>query len=876
MKLKIIFAFIFVSLSVSLIYAQDRHFINDQIYWNQTVKMFETQKKLASNRSAELFNVFSQNLTQEENEALIFLYAYMPLSDLADYNGDFFLQNIKTSFEAKEFFSWGKTIPELYFRHFVLPCRINNENMDTARFVFYNELKERIKHLSMKDAALEVNHWCHEKVAYQGCDARTSGPLTTVRNALGRCGEESTFTVAAMRAVGIPARQCYTPRWAHCDDNHAWVEVWVDGKWHFLGACEPEPDLNLGWFAAPAKRAMMVNTTVFGNYNGDEEVLQADERFTKINLLENYAPVKRIFVKVLDINNEVVKDAKVEFQLYNYAEFYPIAIKNTDNNGIASLKTGYGDLLIWASKDYKFGFQKITVERNDTLVIKLDKNSNIEYSLSFDIVPPIVRDVDVYVTENQRKNNDLRIKQEDSIRKKYESSFVDSLFCVNLAKINGFEFKRVYDVLLKSRGNWQQIFNFINSTSVTYKKYCLDLLEAISEKDLHDVTMDVLFDHLYYAKLSDKYDNYMNINFIMNPRIGDEMIKPWRKYFTEKFENKNIIINNAKDIAEWINKNITIHSTANYYRLPITPKGVFDLGVSDKASRDLLFVALCRSFGIPSRLEPATKIPQYYDWNGWNNMIFDQVSNKKEQAKANIILLNNNENAKIIPEYSIHYTIEKFNIDKYYTLDYENDKRLKVFPCTLSVDAGEYLFITGNRLQNGSVLVGLQFFTIKPQQTKSLNILLRKTKSNQQAIGKINLNEKLFSYEMAKVQEISKITNGKKAVLIWFEPGKEPSRHAVVDIGKLKADFEKWNGNFSLVLPDNLKSNFDNSIIKELPSQTKIYIDKNNLLKKIETTLKLKLKEEYPVVTIINEKGEIIYLSKGYKIGTGEQLLKIL
>lgn len=73
-----------------------------------------------------------------------------------------------------------------------------------------------------------------------------------VKTAYGRCGEESTFTVAALRSVGIPARQVYTPRWAHTDDNHAWVER-ADGEWYFFGACEPEPVLNLGWFNAPYK-----------------------------------------------------------------------------------------------------------------------------------------------------------------------------------------------------------------------------------------------------------------------------------------------------------------------------------------------------------------------------------------------------------------------------------------------------------------------------------------------------------------------------------------------------------------------------------------------------------------------------------------------
>ena len=112
-------------------------------------------------------------------------------------------------------------------------------------------------------AALEVNHWCHEKVEYKSTDVRTSSPLSTVKTAFGRCGEESTFTVAALRSVGIPSRQVYTPRWAHTDDNHAWVEVYVDGKWYFLGACEPDPELNMGWFAVPATRAIMMHTNTF-------------------------------------------------------------------------------------------------------------------------------------------------------------------------------------------------------------------------------------------------------------------------------------------------------------------------------------------------------------------------------------------------------------------------------------------------------------------------------------------------------------------------------------------------------------------------------------------------------------------------------------
>ena len=98
----------------------------------------------------------------------------------------------------------------MIFRHFVLPVRVNNENLDNAREVFRQELMPRVEKLSMYDAVLEVNHWCHEKVIYTPTDIRTSAPMATVKTAYGRCGEESTFLVAALRAVGIPARQVYT------------------------------------------------------------------------------------------------------------------------------------------------------------------------------------------------------------------------------------------------------------------------------------------------------------------------------------------------------------------------------------------------------------------------------------------------------------------------------------------------------------------------------------------------------------------------------------------------------------------------------------------------------------------------------------------
>lgn len=120
-----------------------------------------------------------------------------------------------------------KKVPAELFFTYVLCVRVNNEDLDKSREWIYRQLVDRVKDKkTMVEAALEVNYWCYEKATYIPSDDRTLAPFGMCNSARGRCGEESTLAVSAMRSVGIPARQCYVPRWAHCDDNHAWVEVW--------------------------------------------------------------------------------------------------------------------------------------------------------------------------------------------------------------------------------------------------------------------------------------------------------------------------------------------------------------------------------------------------------------------------------------------------------------------------------------------------------------------------------------------------------------------------------------------------------------------------------------------------------------------------
>ena len=495
-----------------------------------------------------------------EKAALEFLYQYMPLGDSVDYTEDYYRECVHYAFLAKQEMPWGQSIPEREFKHFVVPVRVNNENLDRFRATYYEELKARVKDLSLYDAVLEVNHWCHEHVNYKGSDSRTSAPMATIKTSWGRCGEESTLLVTALRTVGIPARQVYTPRWAHCDDNHAWVEAWVDGQWHFLGACEPEPVLDLGWFNEPASRTLLLHTRVFGDYDGPEEVISRSANYTEINVVDNYGKAAKTTFTVVDSDGKPQADLPVEFKIYNYAEFCTVVTKTTDENGQTWLTSGLGCMMAYAAKDGKFGFQ----------VFK---------SIAF----------------------------EDSLRNAYIADCKKAQMDVIMNTGN----KKLCSIYEKTWGNYQTIAAFVKYAQDKGQEIkAVELLSNISDKDLRDVSLEVLKDHfdntpgLEQSIISMPPEHYAQ--YILNPRVSNEMIVPYRKTLSEFFPEaeRRQYHDNPALLVDWVKKNIHADDDLALQRIPISPLGVLKARKADRHSRDIFFVSMARSLGIAAPSPP--------------------------------------------------------------------------------------------------------------------------------------------------------------------------------------------------------------------------------------------------------------------------------
>ncbi len=837
----------------------EMHLITDTNYLAKVDSQFQRQKALCVNKDSALFHVFNKSLSPFETEALKFLYAYMPLSDLADYDGEFYLKNIKSSAQAKLSMPWADKIPENIYRHFVLPIRVNTETLDTARLVFYQALKDRVAGLSMEAAVLEVNHWCHEKVIYRSTDERTSSPLNCVKSTFGRCGEESTLLVTALRSVGIPARQCYTPRWAHCDDNHAWVEAWVDGTWKYLGACEPEAELNKGWFTGPSKRAMLVNTTVFGDYQGPEAVLEKTPWYTKINVLSNYTKTKKIVVRVIDQQNHPIENAHVAFKLYNYAEFYSLSDQLTDKNGFCNFETGLGDLLIWASKGDAYYYQKITVAHTDTLVLSM---ATKPVFISTPFTPP----ADTYQETKSAHPNQAklaqRLKQEDSLRANQIATFPDSAQIIKWAIDNNLPTEQCLHYIYLSAGNYQTIQAFLLAYS-KHQDWKFDLLNLISEKDLRDISLTTLLDHL----------NNSQSLAVLNPRIANEMSSAYKTYFQQHF-NTQFQQKAKADISffvQWFQENIQIEKQANYYNIPMSPIGVAQLKHADLLSRNILFVAMCRSFGIPARIEPEyaqVQVKSNAQLN-WQTINFEKTS-KEIAANATLKLIYQNP-AAIAVQYGLNFSIAKISNGKAQTINFENNPIFAQFPANLSLTPGNYIVITGNRLSDGTVCSNIYPVTLAANQLVSLSFEMLIPKVQNKMLGSIDVTHQVLINQQFKSIASFKNTNG-LAILCLDLPA-EPSKHVIVELQSLKQQWQAMQFPLLVLLPQESKIlDIKQKYLTFFPENTSFAVD---LRFSVHKHLKMvKSKTNAPLLMLIDTKDQIKFISAGYAIGNIDLMIQ--
>ena len=500
--------------------------------------------------------------TEEERLYLRFVLCTLPFSDLGDADPALLSNCVRHALFCRRAFSWCADLPPQGFLLWVLSPRVNNEELSDCREFFYHKLEHRVEGLTLEQAILEVNRFCAEHVTYRSTDERTASALAVYQCGYGRCGEESVFAVNALRSVGIAARQVYAPWWSHCDDNHAWVEAWDGKNWRYLGACEPEPILDRGWFTAAASRAMMLRTRAFLSGTKDDVSFLFPETQRGDLALEHgvvfeavthrYAETATLTVHVLDETGAPAVGARVACSVLNMAAFREIWSTQTDEDGIARVRLNRGSVLVSASLKGALAERLLNTETESGVTLTLSARF-AEQNLDFDFVPP---------QGSAALPEQLSTEQQATRRRWLEQA---------AAKRAGRE----------------------KSTAQPLTAREANIVAALSEKDRAlPIPREILDDAALAFQYEGKVPQETFLNELLPHRLSNEPLHPWRA----RLAAVQGVGDTPEEIREWVDREIAV--TDGDPTITPTPVGVLRLRRGAPAGRELLFRALCRAKGV--------------------------------------------------------------------------------------------------------------------------------------------------------------------------------------------------------------------------------------------------------------------------------------
>ncbi len=539
--------------------------------------------------------------------------AELPLTDVFDTPLETLLGFARHALMLREGPAAG--LPEDVFFHYGACPRINNEPLEDVRPALWAELAPRVAGLPAERAVIEVNYWCAEMATYQTTDGRTLGARGVIAAAAGRCGEESTLLVTALRAVGIPARQLYTPWWAHCDDNHAWVEAYADGAWHYLGACEPEEALDRGWFTAASGRAPMVSTRLFSDFGcAPDDVLMRSGCAYVVNVTGSYADSAQLSVRVVDATGSPVPDAAVSLEVLNMAGWRPLVTLATDACGSCAVTLGKGTVRVHASAGELMAEKDVDTAEVSAVTLELAPAPAAGDWHGLDVRAPEDHPARTQALSDEAVARGRKRKAAaDELRRGRVSAMRAHAadLAVRAAELRpNDDGAAVARILEGALGNAEEVFSFLTAGPEPER---LALLETLAEKDYLDLTAAVLEGHLAAALATRESGPCRGLDratwerSVLCPRVHLEHLSPWRPQLTGMIDDELRQLVESDPAAAWqlLASRLSFSPAEHVAKLVGTPAGALASGQASEITLRTLFVAVCRTLGVPARLAPA-------------------------------------------------------------------------------------------------------------------------------------------------------------------------------------------------------------------------------------------------------------------------------
>ena len=625
----------------------------------------------------------------------------MPTIDLVSIDADSFqldLLALKTNLDS---LPWTRFIPEDIFRHYVLPYRVSQEPLEYFRLHYGRELYERVRdYTCIKRAALSVNEWAYERVRYEPTARWDQSAEMTIRRGIGRCEEMAIVYMKACRAVGIPVRKVWTPFWPFTNSNHAWVEVWAQDGWHFIGAAEMTA-LDDGWFRNAVKRAAIIKSIAWGDVaEGDEIIYHKGDGFTILNLTPDYTDTTGLSVTVKDFYGMPVESANVWVSVFNFSSIRRVAHRYTDESGKAHIVMGKADFFVAAEKNSLWDFELVRfAEDIPGVEVQFTLGETAILDTSFILR---VRQIEEIPKETSYRAPQLSYVTHDLNQERLKTidEEVLDIFC------EGSLEQRLLKNLNRARGNRGILIRAFKQHKES-RDFLLSLWDIMHTNDLIALDSNGMEEIIKEAERRQKifeqygFPDMLFFEYVANPRILWEATL-WTDYnlTNEGFSEDPVEV--ANRALEYIKTHIDTLRDKNYFGGMMNPYQTIRAGTGSMLERLLIFVEMMRISGIPARIGWDYKSAEYYAGD-WVTVRVADVEREVEKEGVIVTEFIQNRERRTDVKYYEDFSLSKLREGRFRDVTPSPDTLGEFLFFTTPY--GEYYFITGFRMAKGDVYV---------------------------------------------------------------------------------------------------------------------------------------------------------------------------
>ena len=155
-------------------------------------------------------------------------------------------------------------------------------------------------------------------------------------------------------------------------------------------------------------------------------------------------------------------------------------------------------------------------------------------------------------------------------------------------------------------------------------------------------------------------------------------------------------------------------------------------------------------------------------------------------------------------------------------------------------------------------------------------LVLRESTDGVQVIGNFNSENRYYDLQTKTEKSLLSTTGRGYYVVGLVRPNHEPTNHVLRDLAPVAKELEQWGRSIVLLFASQEEAERFRAADFQLPKNVVWGVDESGAIAR-ELTANFKLPNaDRPVMVVADTFNRVVFLTQGYTIGWGEQLMKVI